>query len=134
MKGLNWGDNFLGGEKQRNLYLHIILTVIILIASCIQGIEYFFSHSIIPSKLSFVSWLGIFALVVSILVVDMYACVHVVKNSYGIINFAPRITKEVFLFTNMSSFVKSIGIAPYTIGFNFCFLTFYVPLCLLCDA
>lgn len=42
-------------------------------------------------------------------------------------NFKPNLSKEMLLFTNLSGFVKSIGIAPYTVGFNFCFLTFYVP-------
>ena len=49
------------------------------------------------------------------------------KRSYGMMHFKPNLSKEMLLFTNLSSFVKSIGIAPYTVGFNFCFLTFYVP-------
>lgn len=72
------------------------------------------------------SWLGIFALVASFLVVDMLHLTLLLTHSYGIIYFKPHITREVLLFTNVTSFVKSIGIAPYTIGFNFCFMTFYV--------
>lgn len=72
------------------------------------------------------SWLGIFALVVSFLVVDMSFLVLLLTHSYGIMYFEPHVTREVLLFTNVTSFVKSIGIAPYTIGFNFCFMTFYV--------
>ena len=49
------------------------------------------------------------------------------KRSYGMMHFKPNLSKELLLFTDLSGFVKSIGIAPYTVGFNFCFLTFYVP-------
>lgn len=41
VKALNWSDDFLGGKERRDLYLHIIVSAIILAATCIQGIEYF---------------------------------------------------------------------------------------------
>ena len=41
VKALNWSEDFLGGKERRDLYLHIIVSAIILVATCIQGIESF---------------------------------------------------------------------------------------------
>ena len=38
------------------------------------------------------------------------------KRSYGMMNFKPNLSKELLLFTDLSGFVKSIGIAPYTVA------------------
>lgn len=126
IKNLNWPEDFLGGASSRNLIFHIILTLLIYIVSCIQDLEFprfpFLTHS----KLFFVSWFGIFTLLISYLAVVMFLRFSFLTFSYGFVSFSPKLSSSLFWFSNFQNFAKSLGIAPYSLGYNFAFLTFYV--------
>lgn len=126
IKNLNWPETFLGGASSRNLIFHLILTLLIYIVSCIQDIEFPRFPNFTHSKLFFVSWFGIFTLLLSYLAVVMFPRFHFFTISYGFVSFSPKFTASLFWFSNFQSFAKSLGIAPYSLGYNFAFLTFYV--------
>ena len=126
IKNLNWPESFLGGASSRNLILHLVLTLLIYVVSCIQDVEFPRFPFLTPSKLFFVSWFGIFTLLLSYVAVMMFSFSLAVMLSYGIISFSPKLSASLFWCSSFQSFAKSLGIAPYSLGYNFAFLTFYV--------
>lgn len=125
---LPYSDSFLGGKTLRNLILHIVTAIICYVLCLIRDTKYYHLVGFIFRKLFFVSWFGIFTLVLSYLVVIMWISSHFVIFSYGLCTINIRFDSSLLFSKDITSFFANIGTAPYTLGYNFCYLTYYVLL------
>lgn len=76
IKQLPYPENFLGGKTSRDLILHIVSTLLCYVLCCIRNTKSRLEERLTPRQLFFVSWFGIFTLVLSYVVVLVYAPVH----------------------------------------------------------
>lgn len=95
----------LGGPQVRNLLFHVLS----------GGLCYMLCLIRDTKKLYFVSWFGIFTLILSYLVVIIY----------GLFTIRIQFNPSLLFSSNLSNFFANLGVAPYTLGYNFCFLTYY---------
>ncbi|KAK8819844.1 hypothetical protein WA538_001949 [Blastocystis sp. DL] len=102
---LPYPENFLGGFKTRSIIMYLFTTVVTYVLCLIRDTK----------KLYFVSWFGIFTLVLSYLVVIIY----------GLCTINIKFDASLLFSRSTMGFLSNLGTAPYTLGYNFCFLTYY---------
>ena len=81
IKQLPYPENFLGGKTSRDLILHIVSTLLCYVLCCIRNTKSRLEERFTPRQLFFVSWFGIFTLVLSYVVVLVYAPAHAFRPS-----------------------------------------------------
>ena len=117
IKGLPWPESFLGNKTIRDLVLHIVSTLLCYVLCCIRNTK----------QLFFVSWFGIFTLILAYVVVVMLAPFLPFTPSFGFSNYAIHFDPQLLWSRGLKEIFANLGVAPYTLGYNFCFLTYYVP-------
>lgn len=117
IKGLPWPESFLGNKTIRDLVLHIVSTLLCYVLCCIRNTK----------QLFFVSWFGIFTLILAYVVVVMLAPFLPFTPSFGFSNYSIHFDPQLLWSRGLKEFFANLGVAPYTLGYNFCFLTYYVP-------
>ena len=113
IKGLPWPESFLGNKTARDLFLHIVSTLLCYVLCCIRNTK----------QLFFVSWFGIFTLLLA----------YVVVVIYGLATYPIHFDPQLLWSRGAKAFFANLGVAPYTLGYNFCFLTYYVRDGASCD-
>ena len=117
IKQLPYPENFLGGKTSRDLILHIVSTLLCYVLCCIRNTKSRlgerFTH-LHPRSL-----------------LRRRACVRsrprLLTLRYGLATIKVQFDPSILWAHDIRSFFSSIGVAPYSLGYNFCFLTYYVP-------
>lgn len=126
IKQLPYPESFLGGSTLRNLIIHVVCTLICYVLCCIRNTKYplttFFSldnfilfHGLVFLLWSFPMWLSWGK------IHDDFSFIR-----YGIATIPIRFDSSLLFAKSTKDFFSNIGVAPYTLGYNFCFLTYYV--------
>lgn len=55
------------------------------------------------------------------------------STSYGIATIPIHFDSNLLFSRSIKDFFSNLGVAPYTLGYNFCFLTYYVRFSLNVD-
>ena len=57
---------------------------------------------------------------------DHVRCARGVRRSYGLCTINIKFDASLLFSRSAMGFLSNLGTAPFTLGYNFCFLTYYV--------